>query len=172
MTHFWQTFMTARACDMEWRTVVDFPDYLVSEDGVVKNRYKNNIIVQYEKRGYMRVRLNRDKKRYDVGVHQVVAKAFVDGFKPGLEVNHIDKNRKNTHRSNLEWLTHADNVRYSRSKPVTLEYEDGSTLRFPSITACANFFGETGPLLNMDKYIKMGRLPLKWGFRFVVEEET
>ena len=54
---------------MEWRTVVDFPDYLVSEDGVVKTDTKQ-YYCSVRKRGYMRVRLNRDKKRYDVGVHQ------------------------------------------------------------------------------------------------------
>lgn len=30
-----------------------------------------------------------------------------------MEVNHKDYNRKNNNLENLEWMTHADNVRYS-----------------------------------------------------------
>lgn len=48
-----------------------------------------------------------------VPVHLYVAHGWVKGYKKGLEVNHKDFNRKNNNASNLEWVSHLDNVRYS-----------------------------------------------------------
>lgn len=46
-------------------------------------------------------------------VHILVAHQFVDGWFEGAEVNHKDFNRANPNADNLEWVTHADNVKYS-----------------------------------------------------------
>lgn len=46
-------------------------------------------------------------------VHILVAREFVDGWFKGAEVNHKDFNRTNPNADNLEWVTHADNVKYS-----------------------------------------------------------
>lgn len=50
-----------------------------------------------------------------IGVHRMVALAFVENNNVNIkkEVNHIDFDRQNNKSTNLEWLTHADNVRYS-----------------------------------------------------------
>lgn len=51
-------------------------------------------------------------------VHRLVALAFVPNPHNLPEVNHKDYNRMNPDASNLEWITHADNVRYSNcNKP-------------------------------------------------------
>ena len=46
-------------------------------------------------------------------VHRLVATLFVDGKKDDYEVNHKDYNRENNNFENLEWVSHADNIRYS-----------------------------------------------------------
>jgi hypothetical protein len=48
-----------------------------------------------------------------VRVHREVAWAFVDGYKPGLIVNHIDGNKLNNTPDNLEWTTLKENVRHA-----------------------------------------------------------
>lgn len=48
-----------------------------------------------------------------VAVHILVATAFIPNPDNLPEVNHKDYNRTNAHVDNLEWITHADNVRYS-----------------------------------------------------------
>ncbi len=59
-----------------------------------------------------------------VGVHRLVALAFIHNDNPEVktEVNHKDFNRKNNNVHNLEWLSHADNIKYShkhgRHKPL------------------------------------------------------
>lgn len=49
-----------------------------------------------------------------VKTHRLVAMCFVDGrTEERNEVNHKDFNRKNNAAENLEWMTHAENIRYS-----------------------------------------------------------
>lgn len=48
-----------------------------------------------------------------VPVHMYVAHGWVDGYFEGAEVNHIDYNRQNNNASNLEWISHSDNVKHS-----------------------------------------------------------
>lgn len=58
---------------------------------------------------------NGNRLRYKVKVHTIVAELFVP--KPEsdekLEVNHKDCDRMNCHYTNLEWVTHLENIRYS-----------------------------------------------------------
>lgn len=50
----------------------------------------------------------------NIGVHRFVAMAFIPNSDPRKdEVNHLDFDRENNRADNLEWVTHADNVRYS-----------------------------------------------------------
>lgn len=54
------------------------------------------------------------KKQYrSLQVHILVAKAFVPNPDNKPEVNHKDFNRWNPCADNLEWMTHAENIRYS-----------------------------------------------------------
>lgn len=51
-----------------------------------------------------------------VPVHLYVAHGWVQGYFEGSEVNHKDCDRKNNHYTNLEWVTHEDNIRHSVKK--------------------------------------------------------
>ena len=65
--------------------------------------------------GYYAVTLSVDGNNKNIGIHILVAEAFLE--KPDssetLEVNHIDCNRKNNRADNLEWVSHRENVAYS-----------------------------------------------------------
>lgn len=68
--------------------------------------------------GYEIITLSVNNHNKTINIHILVANAFVE--KPSslepLEVNHKDMNRRNNVSSNLEWVTHKDNVAYSRDK--------------------------------------------------------
>lgn len=81
----------------------------VSRDGDLINPHKPNQKVKEYK-------LNKDGYPITGGsipVHLFVAHAWVDGYKDGLEVNHIDYDRTNYNADNLEWVTHEDNCKWS-----------------------------------------------------------
>jgi len=69
---------------------------------------------RYNADGYIVCTLRLPNIGYrSVAVHILVAIAFVPNPNNLPEVNHKDYNRANPKADNLEWMTHADNVRYS-----------------------------------------------------------
>lgn len=68
--------------------------------------------------GYLGVKLCKNGKEKGRRIHQLVADAFINNPNNNdlFEVNHIDCDRKNNRFDNLEWLTHAENIRYSIRK--------------------------------------------------------
>lgn len=111
-----------------WKSVVGYEGYyevsnlgnvksvdrdVMRSDGVVQHRC-GRIKSQFVNRdGYKTVHLSKDGVESRIGVHILVANAFVSGKFEGAEVNHKDCNRSNNNSVNLEWVTHSDNVRYA-----------------------------------------------------------
>ena len=67
-----------------------------------KNPHKGYVKVALYKNGYTKWHL----------IHRLVAEAFLGECPEGCEVNHIDENRQNNNVENLEYITHAENVRH------------------------------------------------------------
>jgi hypothetical protein len=44
---------------------------------------------------------------------RLIAKTFLECSSENMEVNHIDGNKLNNHISNLEWVTHRENINHS-----------------------------------------------------------
>jgi hypothetical protein len=60
-------------------------------------------------RGYRMVKLYNDGKCQRVGVHVLVARAFIDNPSDKPMVNHKDGNKSNNDVCNLEWVTSHEN---------------------------------------------------------------
>lgn len=60
---------------------------------------------------YLKVALHWNGKRHDKPIHHLVAEAFLGPRPLGLEINHRDGNPQNNAASNLEYVTHSENVR-------------------------------------------------------------
>lgn len=101
-----------------WKTILEFPDYQVSDDGQVRSLKfgKCRILKQRclgVKRAYRGVSLWKDRQEYQFYVHRLVLEAF--GGKPhdvSLEVNHKDGNKSNNCYKNLEWCTSSENKQH------------------------------------------------------------
>lgn len=132
----------------EWRDVMGYEGlYMVSNMGRVKsfgNRNKGRLrrgellLSQHDTQGYLAVNLSKNGHGKIAKVHRLVAMAFVDGYQPGLVVNHKDEDKRNNHSDNLEWVTPYDNMVYgSRNsrissnlmKPVIQMTLDGEVVR-------------------------------------------
>lgn len=98
-----------------WKTIEEFPAYAVSNLGRVKRavdseRWPRAGLIKtpyFNSNGYLRVALVRDRKRYNVFVHRIVAKTFLPNPLNLPQVNH--KGEKIDNRDwMLEWISKAD----------------------------------------------------------------
>lgn len=105
-------------------------NYIVSSDGHVystknvgRGKYHKEISQRKNSDGYMDITVGPNNFRTTRKVHRLVAEAFI-GPQPdeSYEINHKDRNRANNDVSNLEWVTHVDNVK-------SIPYEVGSAAR-------------------------------------------
>ena len=97
----------------EWRQIEGaFDGYMVSSLGRVKG-VRKPLLGQHDNGiGYLqcKIKMKEGKPRF-LKVHRLVAAAFVPNPENKPEVNHIDGNKQNNAASNLEWVTHGENIR-------------------------------------------------------------
>ena len=102
-----------------WKIIKGYTNYSVSENGQIRNNKTGRIYKTWlDTSGYPSLHLGKDIKR----VHKLVAEAFIENPLNLTEVNHIDGNKLNCHKDNLEWCTHGENVLHSR-RVLRLEYK-------------------------------------------------
>lgn len=101
-----------------WKPVEGFEDkYLVSNTGLVYGIKRKHLLKQQTAHNkYKRVMLSiaQNTMKFE-WVHRLVAKAFCEGYFEGAEVNHKDSDGSNNNCSNLEWVSHYDNMQHSIS---------------------------------------------------------
>lgn len=94
---------------MEWKSVPNYSNYEVSDDGRVKNKKRNRLLKPRIVKGYHRVVLCEQNVCRPITVHRLVADVFCPGDHTGLQVNHKDGNKTNNCANNLEWVTQSEN---------------------------------------------------------------
>lgn len=60
--------------------------------------------------GYLQIAFYVDGKTQKKYIHRLVMEAFNPTDNPKLEINHIDENKENNMITNLEWVTHKENI--------------------------------------------------------------
>lgn len=94
------------------KVVEGYPEYLIADDGKVFREGKE-VRPWRNFNGYWRVSLSRNKVKKNLYVHRLVAEAYVPNPQHLPEVNHLDEDKNNNHYLNLEWVSSADNKKYS-----------------------------------------------------------
>ena len=111
----------------DWKDIVDYPNYQVSNLGNVKSkeRYtrqrkgfslrKERILKQNkDHKGYMQVILYNENGYKHFKVHRLVADAFITKIDGKNHINHIDGNKEHNFVDNLEWCTIQENNKHYR----------------------------------------------------------
>ena len=136
--------------------------YEVSEDGrIVRNaKSKKHIKQVRDKDGYCSCYFNIKGKVVHRYVASLVAECWLGKRPEGYQIDHIDRNRANNHRTNLRYVTYSEQMKnrvfsdriieqatpgcnlYAKgiSRPVRL-YNDDENMTFSSICKCAQWLG-------------------------------
>jgi len=124
----------------EFRLIPGYTNYVISESGRVFSLKANSprrLQPHQGPTGYLSVALCGNGKQKRFRVHQLVAASFWGPAPDGLEVNHKDANKLNNHWSNLEYVTHKENMEHAArngkmSRPSTLRklsFQDAEDIR-------------------------------------------
>ena len=104
---------------------ISFPWLAITEDGrrIVRIELSirnvspiGRVMKQHlSKGGYLVTNLwhSKDKKIYNLAVHQMVSRTFLGPRPEGTEVNHKDGVKVHNHYKNLEYLTRSENIKHS-----------------------------------------------------------
>ena len=99
-----------------FRVINNYPNYDVSNFGVVRNRNTGRILVgNIGSHGYPSVRLSCQGKIKTLLIHRLVAEAFIKNPEGYDCIDHIDRIKTNNHYKNLRWCTHSMNMRNKKS---------------------------------------------------------
>lgn len=110
-----------------WKDVPNYERYYqISNKGRLKTKERvsvqNHIIqerirkVLFKPNGYAYYNLNVDGKVKNMFIHRLIASAFIDGYNEKLQVDHIDRDRKNNSISNLRVVDSAQNNQNSPAR--------------------------------------------------------
>lgn len=185
---------------MQWRDVLGYEGiYKVSDTGEIlslERDYEHMGKVHHKKPrllskhinedGYYMVKLSRGGQYESVRVHKLVAQAYCDGYQIGYEVNHKNFDRLDNRASNLEWVSHEDNIAATLAagrhftqiypldgannpRAIAIRMEDmvtGQTVDFNTIGECADYLilhGYTKPNVHTNAVRSWLRRRMKKG---------
>ena len=104
-------------------------NYIISSDGVIVHTPDMHIKSTHKnKSGYLMCNIYVGTKWKLISVHRLVANAFIPNPENKSEVNHIDGNKLNNMVSNLEWVTHDENIQHANRTGLN-SYKSGLDAR-------------------------------------------
>lgn len=95
------------------RDIPDFPNYQISEYGVVYNK-KNGKEIKgnfNNNAGYIKVCLSKDNKKYNFNIHRLLGIVFLDNFDNKPCIDHINRDRRDNRLENLRWVSYSENMK-------------------------------------------------------------
>jgi hypothetical protein len=100
----------------KWKKIRGFPDYSVSNTGLIRFNKTGRILSQYENQyGVVCIGLMLDGTQRHRSVPLLVARAFLPGRRPPFDTPiNLDGNRHNNHVENLAWRPRWFSAKWNR----------------------------------------------------------
>lgn len=105
---------------MKWKIMQEFPDYAVSDAGLVmrvaggRGTYPGRLLkLRRSEQGYLRVAFRKNKIQVLGSVHRLVLTAFVGKSPDGMECNHENGVKSDNRLENLKWVTPKQNMQHA-----------------------------------------------------------
>lgn len=113
----------------KYKSVPNFPNYVVLPNSKIYSiKYKKFLKPTKNADGYYSINLSNNSKHKSYLVHRLVAMLYIKNTNPdwNIHVNHIDGNKTNNKKSNLEWISPSENsLHYYRViKPTTTKQHE------------------------------------------------
>jgi hypothetical protein len=159
----------------EWKPVEDFPSYMISDDGQIKNTKfkKERILKQFKNKcGHMEIGLHKNGTVKCLKVHRLMAEAFIPNPNNYPIVRHLNDIPNDNRLDNLAWGTQKDNMQDSvrngthcagQRKPV-IAIKDGKSEYFISQKEAEKAIGV--PQANISACV-LGKYKQCNGYKFV-----
>lgn len=91
-----------------------FEEYLISETGEVFSTKSNRALTPHlNENGYLYITMRKNNRNKTVAIHRLVAQAYIPNTENKPFVNHINADRSNPHKENLEWCTQSENLKHA-----------------------------------------------------------
>ena len=118
--------------------------YLASKCGkILSLKWNKKKILKFRKTGnnYLTFCLYENNKKRDYYIHRFVYECFKGEIPKGMHTDHCDNDKKNNQISNLQLLSHKENVRKSCCKKViSFNIENKEKKIFDSLSQAAEYY--------------------------------
>ena len=96
------------------KPVKDFENYLISKEGVVYSLlYKKVLVTTFDKAGYERITLSKNRFRKTMFIHRLVGINYIPNPENKPFINHKNGIKNDNRLENLEWYTHIENAKHA-----------------------------------------------------------
>jgi hypothetical protein len=110
----------------QWKTMIDYPNYSISNLGAVRNDTTKKILKNHlDFRGYLSTTLCKNGKGKAFKHHRLLAQHFIPNLNNYPEIDHVNNIRTDNQLENLRWVSTEQNGRNKKKKTNTSSQYQG-----------------------------------------------